>query len=623
MHTLGDITLNSPAAILDAESDAGVRGTDPTATDVIGQNITMTADDNRLGLGGSSSGRGGVGTPGDFLEIQVNADAATLSTLGVLTIYDDNAALAPWNINSLPNSGATNNVGAASGTFGVFLTQTTGDLQVNTVFTHGDASLVTRAGSIRDARNSGAGDQTFFAPNLVANNVDLDANGGSIGAAQTSPDAVGNDFKIDSSNLVVGRVAAEADNSVFLTESVQTNPSSPTRALNLLLAQAFGAGNNGPCPCGNGVRITVLDSSAQGEDLNLIWPSDSVTPAQNNGKILVVENVPRTIPHGLVNAPNGWVNLRAGDNITLGNSAAPIASGGVHSCTGTCLDAWMDPLSTGDSAGNTQVLAGKWIDIYGDFHAVTAAARSGHRLRHGHAPARHDHARPAHRHAEPGCEPRSTRAATATCTRIFGNTDADTITFDQTFLGGRTRVYGSNAPTCTSHNAASCAGVYAPAGDSEDFFTVNGLQTMFDPSSATDAANPSTGDVRAGHTLTLDGQDGTDTYVVNTTGSQAVPRRRPDLGLDVPQLRDQRARHGRARPRLRRPDRERRRRPDLQRLLQRRRRQRPVRDRRHLPAARIALHRLDADLRHAERDRRRPGLRRAAARQLRHGDERR
>ena len=36
-------------------------------------------------------------------------------------------------------------------------------------------------------------------------------------------------------------------------------------------------------------------------------------------------------------------------------------------------------------------------------------------------------------------------------TRLFGNTDADTFNFDQTFLGGRTFAYGSNTPTpCTA-----------------------------------------------------------------------------------------------------------------------------------------------------------------------------
>ena len=98
-------------------------------------------------------------------------------------------------------------------------------------------------------------------------------------------------------------------------------------------------------------------------------------------------------------------------------------------------------------------------------------------------------------------------------TRIFGNVDTDTINLDQTFLGGRTHVYGSNAMTCTAHSEAGCTlpiptigrPKTAPAGDSEDFLFVNQLQTM---------------NVNGGHTLTLDGQDGTDTYVVNTTGSQ-------------------------------------------------------------------------------------------------------
>src|SRR5260370_28064057 len=47
--------------------------------------------------------------------------------------------------------------------------------------------------------------------------------------------------------------------------------------------------------------------------------------------------------------------------------------------------------------------------------------------------------------------------------------------------------------------------MYAPLGDGEDFFFVNQLPTM---------------NVAAGHTLTMDGQSGTNTYVINTTGSQ-------------------------------------------------------------------------------------------------------
>src|SRR5439155_25627323 len=97
----------------------------------------------------------------------------------------------------------------------------------------------------------------------------------------------------------------------------------------------------------------------------------------------------------------------------------------------------------------------------------------------------------------PGCQTEKNPGRDCDVTRIFGNNDSDTFNFDQTFLGGRTRVYGSNKPTTL--------GSYAPLGDKEDFFFVNQLHTM---------------NVAGAHTLTLDGQAATDTYVINTTGSQ-------------------------------------------------------------------------------------------------------
>ena len=517
LRPLGDVTLNSPAAVLDAESDGGVRGTDPTITDVIGQNITISADDNRLGLGTSKSGRGGVGTPGDFLEIQVNADAAVLGTIGTLTVDDDTAAMTPWSMTgaspSIPNAAGTNNLGAGSGTYGVFLTQTTGTMQINVVRTHGDASLAALAGSIRDARGGGTGDNTTFVPNVRANNIDLQAIGGSIGDAG-DPDAVGNDLKIDSSNLTVGRVSAQASNSIFVTESVATNAATPSRALNLIFAQAQNSGVN------DGIRITVIDSSAHGEDLNLIWPSDTPAPAQNNGKVLVVENTPQPMAHGLVDAANGWVDLRAGDNITLGGAAAPISKSAGHACGTTCPDSWLDPTTRGDTVGNTQVLAAKWIDVYGDYHGAGADPDAGF----GSIMHLHGTITPGPLTGTPstGCAAEINPGRDCNVTRIFGNTDADTITFDQTFLGGRTVAFGSNAPSCAAHDA-TCLGVDAPrppspTWDSEDFFVVNGLQTTFDPTQAGDVFG---GDVRTAHSLTLDGQGGTDTYVINTTGSQA------------------------------------------------------------------------------------------------------
>ena len=71
----------------------------------------------------------------------------------------------------------------------------------------------------------------------------------------------------------------------------------------------------------------------------------------------------------------------------------------------------------------------------------------------------------------------------------------DSITFDQTTLGGVTRAYGSSSSTAPSD---------ATVDDGEDQFSVNQLQTM---------------DVASLHTLSLDGQADTDNYFINTTGS--------------------------------------------------------------------------------------------------------
>ena len=72
--TASDVTLFSPHRILDAESGAGVLGTDPTATDVTGVNITMTA--------GTALVTGGIGQQANFLE--TNVDVTILGSVGSL-----------------------------------------------------------------------------------------------------------------------------------------------------------------------------------------------------------------------------------------------------------------------------------------------------------------------------------------------------------------------------------------------------------------------------------------------------------------------------------------------------------------------------------------------------------
>src|SRR5207247_3393733 len=92
------------------------------------------------------------------------------------------------------------------------------------------------------------------------------------------------------------------------------------------------------------------------------------------------------------------------------------------------------------------------------------------------------------------------------------NGDADTFDFEQTYLGGRTRVYGSNTPTpflAPPPAFASTAPLCALGRTCDDFFYVNQLQTMA---------------VASGHTLTLDGQEANDTYYIYTSGSRGSSR---------------------------------------------------------------------------------------------------
>ena len=78
-------------------------------------------------------------------------------------------------------------------------------------------------------------------------------------------------------------------------------------------------------------------------------------------------------------------------------------------------------------------------------------------------------------------------------TRIFGNTEADSFTFDSTLLGAVTRVYGSDDLSPTNE------------ADGQDYVLVDELRTT-------------------PHRLTLDGQHDSDLYEVRTTGSEGDRR---------------------------------------------------------------------------------------------------
>ncbi len=205
--TADDVLLYAPGRMVDALS--GLTGdTNSVVADVSGRNITMVAGtglvldgtiDDPLFVGEDIT-RGGIGETNAFLEIDV--DTAGTGT-GVLRAFDRTATAG----------------------YGIFLTETIGDLRLYEVNTLGDVALTTTAGSILDARNATPG--TADVAQVYGNSIDLDANG-----AGASIGAAGNDVEIESSHQATGDVGLEADGSIRLTETRGT--------LNLVLANAKG-----------------------------------------------------------------------------------------------------------------------------------------------------------------------------------------------------------------------------------------------------------------------------------------------------------------------------------------------------------------------------------------------
>ena len=94
----------------------------------------------------------------------------------------------------------------------MFLVDTAGNMPLERVLTHGDAMLVTVNGSIIDGGRRRLGTTTSdVARTSFANNIWLDANGGSIGDA-ASTGRVGNDVedRLATRTLGDGTVGLEA-----------------------------------------------------------------------------------------------------------------------------------------------------------------------------------------------------------------------------------------------------------------------------------------------------------------------------------------------------------------------------------------------------------------------------
>ena len=500
--TENNVTLNSGARILDAD------GT-PTV-DVSGVNITLNSGVVTGGgpsepLGTASPTIGGIGQFNDFLEINVDRNnGASPLGIGQLDAYDINAS-------------TTHD--------GIYIDELTGDLTVGTVHTIENVSLRTVDGSILDAEDDDHTDGLYPYADVMGKTIDLDANG-------TNADigAFNNDLEIDSRrgsaalglNDAGDDVALEATRNIYLTET--------DGELRLVLAHTYDGD----------IRLTVRESNAPGENLELI-DNGTARFAESNTR-QSNPDAPRVIDHGQIFAEQGSVTLIVGDDIETDANSFILAGRSSNLADGNITiygDASAVDGILGDSNGDGSVDAsdgdpdegyGTTVVLRGQIiaNAVVTAGNQYGTNPIGSAVAYTD--------GSPG----------DVMTRIFGNDDVDTIQFGDPngsaggttpnsdgyiFLGSKTRAYGSqNLPVFNGDT-----GKYESLGDDgEDRFFVYYLQdttTQTGPNMITIAE----------HTLTLDGQAGTDTYEVHTLGSQGNPRNyvinvldtgAPDDGVD-------------------------------------------------------------------------------------------
>jgi hypothetical protein len=301
MSTANDVTLNSPARIIDALND-GIG----YEADVTGVNITMTAGDSGItgnpAFDQSNPKQGGIGTSDNFLEINVDELYGSGSTLGVLTAHDTAAGLGHTDGIFITEVVRCLESKHWLGTAPNVLTYGTevDDLEVGLVETTGNVSLATDLGSIVDARNGGVGADTA---NVIGNTINLFADGGNIG----DPSG-GNDLEIDSQAYAYGTIGARATGSIYLSEALPTTASFFARDAQVVLIQALGIA--GGDAVGGDVRFTVRESASQGEDLNLLA----------SGSVLFLENAPEFMAHGLINTR---FILRAGHRNRIRTRSSP------------------------------------------------------------------------------------------------------------------------------------------------------------------------------------------------------------------------------------------------------------------------------------------------------------
>ncbi|MDA8440737.1 MAG: hypothetical protein M0Z51_18020, partial [Propionibacterium sp.] len=351
-----------------------------------------------------------------------------------------------------------------------------GDLHVDTVSTCArstlatcaDITLTTTDGSILDGHNAGAGGTTV---NVTGNSIDLLAVGGGIGTYTDAATGVfTGDLKLNSAagSGCVAHYTLNYFQASAADRAVTANCHIAAQAdTNIYLTELAGPADlllihSGLAGAGD-LRVTSTETGTPeagttGNDIVVLHDGSTLVREP-----VTASSIPNTqsVPNGLVEADHGNVLLLSADDVVTDPSAQILATTDPAGVT----VATTDPNQPTTTSGN--------IDIHGDWHPGVSDSNP-----------QEGTVMVLRGEITPG---------TNGLTRIYGNAEDDQITFDQTLLGGNTRAYGSAT--------ATVANQFSPAGDGSDTLTVYLLQTML-----------------VG-TLTLDGQAGSDSYVIWTHGS--------------------------------------------------------------------------------------------------------
>ncbi len=402
-----DVTLTAARSILDGDPGDASDDTDPW--DVYGRNITLTAT------------TGGIGTPADFLEINL----ANAVGIGLLN---------------------------ATAELGIYLTETDGDLRLGSVVSDSidrslptDVALTTRSGSILD----GVG-PTVRATNLIAVNIarlflglpllSLD-DFPNINAVRIDLAALGGGIGTDAAALLIdssvagpgsGRLFATAHGSINITE---------VRDELIVLAALSRDGN---------VQLTVPDSDAGRAPPRL----PTLTPLVSDPQLVLT-----TQPEDLILLARGTALIRQGDpHPVLPHNERTAADHLAGIWARLDINLWVgDDIS---APIDTWIVAGRFIRIRGDQapSGTNADAPGSTMVFAGVIGGLFDH----------DCQLADAACPNATdLTQIFGHTDDDSVLFHRATLGAKTHVFGSHLVT----NGGA-------ADDGVDTFTVFELHDM-------------------------------------------------------------------------------------------------------------------------------------------------